>query len=140
MPLTPNRKVDRKVLAASRAGGQSPQPEAGEQSELEQTIVKIWRELLGVEAIGLRTNFFDLGATSLTVAEAATSLREALRREIKLTDLFAYPTVASLASHLRGDAPIDDATNAATGRGISRRGALAGRASRRRESDRYPPF
>jgi len=134
LPLTPNRKVDRKALAAPRTADQSPMPEAGERTELEQTIVKIWQELLGITAIGLRTNFFDLGATSLTVAEAATCLREALRREIKLTDLFAYPTVAALAAHLGGGPPTIDATNAASDRGAARLDALAGRASRRRET------
>src|SRR5260370_28751989 len=93
LPLTPNRKVDRKALAASRTADQSPMPEAGERSQLEQTIVKILQELLRITPIGLLTNFFDLRAASLTVAEAATCLAAELRREIKLTDLFTNPTL-----------------------------------------------
>jgi acyl carrier protein len=89
----------------------------------------VWQGLLGVERIGLHSNFFDLGATSLTVAEAASGLREMLKREIKLTDLFGYPTVAALAAYL-SKADSAKTPNLEAGRGAARRAALAARASR----------
>jgi hypothetical protein len=48
----------------------------------------------------LTDNFFDLGAHSLTVAEAHAKLQEALGREIPLLDLFQFTTVSALAAHL----------------------------------------
>jgi amino acid adenylation domain-containing protein len=130
MPVTPNGKVDRKALSAIRAGEQISGPvEPGARTHLEKAIVAVWQGLLGAERIGLHSNFFDLGATSHTVAEAASSLREMLKREIKLTDLFGYPTVAALAAYL-SRAESAQTPNSEAGRGAARRAALAARASR----------
>jgi amino acid adenylation domain-containing protein len=133
LPMTPNGKVDRNALPTAHSAQSSSTPTAGgvATSELEKTIVAIWQDLLGLAAIGLHGNFFDLGATSLTVAEAATRLREVLGREVKLTDLFAYPTVSSLAAYLGRREPQAPA-GSGSGRGAARRDALAARASRKR--------
>jgi amino acid adenylation domain-containing protein len=133
LPMTPNGKVDRKALSTAHgAHSGSTSTDGGvATSELEKTIVAIWRELLGLATIGLHGNLFDLGATSLTVAEAANRLREVLGREIKLTDLFAYPTVSSLAAYLGRPEP-HPAAGPGSGRGAARRDALAARASRKR--------
>ena len=71
-------------------------------TELEGIIAELWQDALGVDVVGLQVNFFDLGANSLSVAEVATSLRQRLKRDIPLTDFFAYPTIAALAAHLSG--------------------------------------
>ena len=135
MPLTPNGKVDRKALSAIRAGEQMPGPvEPGARTHLEKAIVAVWQSLLGGERIGLHSNFFDLGATFLTVADAASGLREILKREIKLTDLFGYPTVDALAAYL-SKADSAKTPNSEAGRGAARREALAARASRRSVSN-----
>jgi acyl carrier protein len=58
-----------------------------------------------VDHVGLDQNFFDLGAHSLMVAEVHIQLQQALGREISLVDLFQFPTVGALASHMGG---VDD--------------------------------
>ncbi len=74
-------------------------------TELERIIAELWQDSLGLDAVGLQVNLFDLGANSLSVADVATSLKQRLKREIPLTDLFAYPTIAALAAHLSGQWP-----------------------------------
>ncbi len=101
LPLTPSGKVDRRAL---------PEPEAARpelaaayeapRTELERTIAGVWRELLGVERIGLHDNFFDLGAHSLLLVRAHSRLREALGRELTVVDLFRHSSVGALARHL----------------------------------------
>ncbi|MEV0125238.1 amino acid adenylation domain-containing protein [Streptomyces sp. NPDC050703] len=103
LPLTPSGKTDRKALPAPRTGraGLATRfvaPEAG----LQQTLAGMWRELLGVERVGLRDNFFDLGGHSLLMAEFRTSLATALGHELTMVELFQHPTVESLAARIGG--------------------------------------
>ena len=49
---------------------------------MERMVARVWQQALGIPSVGLTDNFFDLGAHSLTVAEAHAKLQEALGREI----------------------------------------------------------
>ena len=66
LPLTPNRKIDRKRLPAPEQGATQGRPEyvAPETAE-EKVLAAIWEEVLSVEQVGLDDNFFDLGGASL---------------------------------------------------------------------------
>ncbi|HXF10630.1 MAG TPA: amino acid adenylation domain-containing protein, partial [Desulfuromonadaceae bacterium] len=102
LPLTPSGKVNRKALPAP----EPPRANGGVRysapvSELEQSIAKIWQELLHVEKIGLQDNFFDLGGHSLLVVEAQARLHQVLGYDLPVVKLFQYPTISSLATFLR---------------------------------------
>ncbi|HKV08487.1 MAG TPA: beta-ketoacyl synthase N-terminal-like domain-containing protein, partial [Thermoanaerobaculia bacterium] len=71
-------------------------------SEAERVIAGIWREVLRVDRVGVNDNFFDLGGHSVLMAQVHAKLGSALGRELKLLDLFKYPTVGTLAAHLAG--------------------------------------
>ena len=107
LPLTSSGKVDRNALPAPASVGSSETAlEAlGQQprNEIERIIEQVWKEALGVDNVSLNENFFDLGAHSLLVAEVQVQLQQRLGREIPLVDLFHYPCVAALASHLSGE-------------------------------------
>jgi amino acid adenylation domain-containing protein len=127
MPVTPNGKVDRKALPILVASSPADDIGIGTRTELEVTLAQIWQDVLGVDAVGLRNNFFDLGATSLTLAEAAATMREVLKREIHITDLFAYPTISSFVAYLsRANVDVRRGETAAD-RGAVRRASLASR-------------
>jgi acyl carrier protein len=103
LPLTPNGKVDRKGLPAPdhvRAGieGVFIAP----RNELERGIAAIWREVLGLDRVGVHDNFFDLGGHSLLMIRVHTKLRQRLRMKHSITDLFRFPTVSALAKSLEG--------------------------------------
>lgn len=105
MPLTGNGKTDRKALLNLPPPGPArPANDHGQvaENETERLVAQVWQQALGVPSVGLTDNFFDLGAHSLTVAEAHAKLQEALGRAIPLVDLFQYTTVSALASHLAG--------------------------------------
>ncbi|WP_283134523.1 phosphopantetheine-binding protein, partial [Rhizohabitans arisaemae] len=68
----------------------------------QQTVAHIWRELLGHPAPGLDDNFFDLGGHSLLLVQAHARLRR-LREDLRIVDLFRYPTLRALAEHLAGE-------------------------------------
>jgi len=100
-PLTTNGKLDRKALPAPNgAGHEADGPYVAPRSELENVIADVWREALGIERVGVRDNFFNLGGHSLLLIRVNNRLRETLRMELPVVELFKYPTVSALAEHL----------------------------------------
>jgi acyl carrier protein len=101
-------------------------------------IAQIWQEVLRVDGIGVDDNFFDLGGHSLLVIQLHSRLSRKLDRALTVLDLFVYPTIHALASHLadgRADGQADLADldvardRAARQRDANRRRRLATEAS-----------
>ena len=135
-PLTPNRKIDRKAFPAPEAVESGSKMEyVAPSSELEETIVSVWREVLGVSRVGVDDNFFDIGGHSLLTIQVHKRLKDELARPLTLVDLFRFPTVGSLATHLSGAGRDGQASAAGEARAKARRGARSARqkmAARRR--------
>ncbi|WP_167772871.1 MupA/Atu3671 family FMN-dependent luciferase-like monooxygenase [Ramlibacter humi] len=111
LPMTPNGKVDRKVLPDPRPSTElrtglssAPKTVAVPENAMEKTIAGIWQEVLGLESVGTSENFFDLGGHSLLVIQVQRRLREATGQEVAITDMFRLPTISALAAHLGGGA------------------------------------
>jgi amino acid adenylation domain-containing protein len=132
LPTTPNGKLDRKALPDPAAAAGAVSPIAAPATIIEKKVAAVLGDVLGGAIVGLHQNFFELGATSLIVAEAAATLREVLDRPLKITDLFAHPTVSALASFVSSRAAGDSASESGMERGAARRAALA---RRRRPAD-----
>ena len=76
LPLTPNGKLDRKALPEPDWTGAAYVPPS---SEIERKLVAIWREVLGLEQVGVTDNFFELGGDSiLSLQIIARARREGL--------------------------------------------------------------
>jgi acyl carrier protein len=107
MPLSPNGKVDQRVLplpdwtsmTAERVYVAPRTPE-------EEQLAQIWSEVLGVTQVSMTDNFFEIGGHSLLATQVVSRVREAFETELPLTKLFENPTVetlaAALAEHLAG--------------------------------------
>jgi acyl carrier protein len=79
-------------------------PYVAPRNEIEKTVASIWQTLLGFEQIGVYDNLFDLGGDSLLIVQIISRVRETLRVEVPLRNVFEEPTVAALAQkveHLR---------------------------------------
>ncbi|MBF9034658.1 LLM class flavin-dependent oxidoreductase [Rhodobacterales bacterium HKCCE2091] len=129
-PMTPNGKIDRKALPDA-FGQDFSDAETETEDATEARIAEIWGEALGLKAVPLTANFFDLGGHSLLVVQVQRRLKEALGRDIAITDMFRFPTVRSLADHLgagQGDGP---AAPTAADRGAARAAARLKRMGRR---------
>jgi natural product biosynthesis luciferase-like monooxygenase protein len=100
LPLTPNRKIDRKALPAPDHGPAPAQESAKPESEIDKQIAEVWQEMLGREGVGVDDNFFDLGGHSLLVVRVHRKLQEVLGRSLALTDLYRFPTIRALSSYL----------------------------------------
>ena len=137
MPLTPNRKVDRKALPPP--GASMPVPTAHEAPALgiEAQLAAVWQRVLGVPSVGAKDNFFALGGHSLLAVQAHREIRAALgTTRLSITDIFRFPTLGALAAHL-DDAPKPGLVQAApTANGLADRADARSDAMARRRAMR----
>ena len=63
----------------------------------EQAIAQAWRDLLGVDAVGIHDSFFDVGGNSLIAIQLVSTVNQRLASRLTLADLYANPTVELLA-------------------------------------------
>jgi len=66
-------------------------------NELEQQIVEIWEDILGIKPIGIEDNFFDLGGHSLLATLFLSQILEKFQTRLELQSIFETPTIASIA-------------------------------------------
>jgi polyketide synthase PksJ len=67
------------------------------ETETEKAVADIWRQLLGIEQVGVRDDFFALGGDSLLAVQLASRLRASFKLEVGPRELFNLSTVAALA-------------------------------------------
>ncbi|MBV1850530.1 non-ribosomal peptide synthetase [Catellatospora tritici] len=111
IPLTPNGKVDRRALppvTASRARPDTPfvVPRPGTEAEL----ASLWRDVLKLDRVGSRDDFFALGGNSLQAVRIVSMARRRFEVGLLPTDLLQEPTVAAFATRideLRGERAAD---------------------------------
>jgi amino acid adenylation domain-containing protein len=98
LPLTGNGKVDRHRLPPP-AGPSSGLTaiSLSPRSSVEAELTQLWREILGLEQVGIHDNFFDLGGHSLLATQLLSRVRDRLQVQVPLRSLFAAPTIAELA-------------------------------------------
>ncbi|WP_046744448.1 non-ribosomal peptide synthetase [Kordia zhangzhouensis] len=102
LPLTATGKVDRKNL---------PDPEnlqisngaeyIAPRNEMEETLVRIWQEILQVDKIGVLDDFFLLGANSLKSIRLVNMYKKVFGVKVSLKDIFSHSTIASHTSLIK---------------------------------------
>ncbi|MDQ2707312.1 MAG: amino acid adenylation domain-containing protein, partial [Actinomycetota bacterium] len=106
LPLNANGKLDRRSLPApdwqpADLGYLAPR------SSLEQTLARIWAEVLKVDRVGVNDNFFELGGDSILSIQVVSRARQAGLR-LRSKDIFLHQTIAALAPLVgTPDAPCD---------------------------------
>jgi acyl carrier protein len=75
--------------------------------EGELRVARVWCAVLGIDEVSRTVNLFDAGATSLAAARIHVGLCAEFGRELPITDVFRYPTVASMAAVLTSGMPSD---------------------------------
>ena len=111
LPQMPNGKVDRSALPDPQLEQQGASEEYIEpRTELEETIAGIWAGQLGIECVGVKDDFFDLGGNSLIAVRLFAQINEKCCVNLRLTVLFENPTVEQLASVIESERVRQDAT------------------------------
>jgi len=133
MPLTPNGKINRKALPKPEKRQRVVEEEfVAPESDIEQTIATVFQEMLNLEKIGTKDNFFSLGANSLLIAQANNRLSQRLEKHVSLVAMYRFPTIEKLAEHLSGKSDNQQSAKAGADRAEKRKAAAAARRSQRR--------
>jgi len=103
LPLTPSGKVDRRALPAPDPAGEA-RPYEAPRTPTEQALALIWAELLKVDRVGVRDNFFALGGHSLLAMRVAARIQRDLRGNLPLRAFFETPTLEGIARAVDGAA------------------------------------
>lgn len=114
IPLTATGKVDREAL--TRTARTPARDLTAPRTDDERVLVSIWKDVLGLESVGIYEDFLDLGGDSILNIQIVSRARTA---GLRLTprDVFAHPTIAKLAAvvaridspGVRNDAPVTGA-------------------------------
>jgi acyl carrier protein len=112
LPRTRHGKVDLRALPA-------PEPvtvsASAPRSEAEAQLAAIWREVLGLEAVGMSDNFFELGGHSLLAMKLVAAIRDAFGVAVSVARVFEATDLAALAAEIEslrgGDRELSDALN-----------------------------
>ncbi|MFI5916859.1 amino acid adenylation domain-containing protein, partial [Dactylosporangium sp. NPDC051541] len=106
IPLTANGKVNRSALPApDQARPELEDAFVAPQTPAQEVLAGIWAELLELDRVGVRDNFFQLGGHSLLATRVVSRVRAAFGVELPVAALFDAPTVAGLAEAIAAAAP-----------------------------------
>jgi thioesterase domain-containing protein/acyl carrier protein len=100
------RQADRGLDREAEGGIQLARPDLDSEyvearDEVERTLVSFWQELLGVDTIGVRDSFFDLGGHSLIAVRLFAKVKKAFHVEFPISVLFEAPTIERCAELIR---------------------------------------
>jgi amino acid adenylation domain-containing protein len=99
LPIGSSGKLDRRSLPiAARAVAHEPYVEAS--TDLQRDLASLWKQVLKIDRLGIRDNFFALGGDSLLLVSLHSALEERYAKGLALVDLFTYPTIETLSSVL----------------------------------------
>lgn len=97
-PLNSNGKIDRKKLAEISINEETTSAvEIIDLNENEKSLLKIWKNVLGIKNIKLDDNFFDLGGDSMMIMQIISELAEN-KITLSYSLILQYPTIQSLSA------------------------------------------
>ncbi|WP_167568693.1 non-ribosomal peptide synthetase [Brevibacillus migulae] len=98
LPLTPNKKVDRKALAArqDQAVSEMEYVEPGTEDEL--FLASVWKKVLKLDRVGVNDDFFLIGGHSLKILHAL-ALSKPRFPFLRIQDYFQHRTLGQLAAY-----------------------------------------
>jgi amino acid adenylation domain-containing protein len=103
LPLTPNRKLDRRALPAPAELATSPSRSwRAPRTPIEEALCGIWGRTLNLTRVGIDDDFFELGGHSLLASRLIVAARDTFAVDVPLRCLFEAPTVAGMARAVDG--------------------------------------
>lgn len=99
LPLTPNGKIDKKALPSpSGASAELTQIYVAPENSVQTQLCSIWADVLDIERVGIRDNFFDLGGHSILALRLVSKIESETGINLPLIDLFQGKTIEDIAS------------------------------------------
>ena len=100
MPLNANGKVDYKALPELQEADMIRTEYVEASTETEKQLVDIWKNLLQLEKVGIKDNFFDVGGHSIKAIKMSHDISTVFELEVSIKNIFIYPTIEQLAAQI----------------------------------------
>ncbi len=101
LPLTANGKVNsRALLNLDLPQQESKANFVAPRSELEIELAQIWEQVLKINPIGIKDNFFDLGGHSLLAISLFAQINNRFGNNFPLSTIFKTPNIEELAKKI----------------------------------------
>jgi len=103
LPLNTNGKVDRRALpeVEDNALPEIEEDAAEAITPVEELLADLWKEVLGVARVSLRSNFYDLGGHSLLALRVVSRINDYFQTGFSVRTLLEYPVLMEFAQKLR---------------------------------------
>jgi amino acid adenylation domain-containing protein len=101
LPLTASGKVDRQALPVPTTQDREARTGVSEVTSLiESELAEVWHDLLQVNQIGRKQNFFAIGGSSLSAMQLLHRIKTRFGVAITVREFFSAPTIAGVAAYL----------------------------------------
>ncbi len=107
-PYTPNGKLDRQALSGIETIPEVVDNYVAPRTAIEESLVETWANVLNVERVGIRDNFFDLGGHSLLAVTFFAQIEKVFKERLPINLLFEAPTIAEFVQFLQRPLEKDD--------------------------------
>lgn len=101
LPLNANGKIDRKNLTARDETLHSCMDYFPPDNRIQEKLVELWQKGLGVERIGIKDNYFNIGGDSIKSIGLMNAVNQEFNTDLKILDLYVNNTIEKL-SYLLG--------------------------------------
>jgi len=101
IPLTPNKKIDRKALAGYPVIQPHTRTYLAPKTDLEKKIAACWMKVLKIDEVSLHDNFFELGGNSSNIIHLSNELKNTLGEDIHVGLLYRYLTISSFVRFIK---------------------------------------
>lgn len=106
MPLTPNGKINRKLLPKPEGNMRTNTKYAAPSNYTEKKLAKIWQDVLKQRHVGVNDSFFDIGGDSLDAMNLVLQIQMKFGIQIKIKDIFIYQTIREIAKKIEKLNPV----------------------------------
>ncbi|NME69789.1 non-ribosomal peptide synthetase [Flammeovirga aprica] len=69
-------------------------------STTEETLIKLWKDVIGPQEIGVNDSFFKIGGNSITAVKLVTKIRKVLKIQMNISTVFKNPSIRKLATYI----------------------------------------
>ena len=97
-PVTSSGKLDRRALPLPELSAQTSREYEAPRGEMESLLAEIWCEVLNLERVDRRDNFFEIGGHSLSAMQVVIRIRFRLSIDMPLRVLFKHKTLQQLGA------------------------------------------
>jgi len=102
IPLTQNGKIDRKALPEPFDSINSGEEYEAPRDKIEEKLAAVWQEVLKLEKVGIRDNFFALGGDSVKAIQVSARLQQQ-GYKLQVRDLLENPVIGELSKYVTED-------------------------------------